>query len=353
MRTLLLVATLLLPGAPPIAAAAPSSANRLALHVDTTEAEAALAILDAENAGRAVSPAEWQRLLTSPGYVRLHERETAIGAPFTDDAFKAFLAQPETRAKAGDLRRTLEAWKQVRPEAAAARAFAYLPATARIAATVFPMVKPRTNSFVFDVRRNAAIFFYLDPAVPASKFENTLAHELHHIGYGSACPPADVEARWKERPAALQALHKWLGAYGEGFAMLAAAGGPQVHPHAESDAATRARWDGDVTHFDRDLGEQQAFFLQIVRGRATDTDKIDARMMEYFGEQGPWYTVGWRMAATVEEAFGREHLVAAECDVDSFLATYNAAVAKSGSSPEAKGAWSPELLQALAPAAKP
>jgi hypothetical protein len=41
----------------------------------------------------------------------------------------------------------------------------------------------------------------------------------------------------------------WLGAFGEGFAVLAAAGGPAVHPHATGTAEDRARWDEDVANF--------------------------------------------------------------------------------------------------------
>jgi len=336
-----------------VLAAVPAVADRLSLHVDATEAEAALDILAAENAGHEVTVAQWQRLLDSPGYVRLHAREESLHVPFTDDEFKGFLGQPATRAREGELRRTLAAWKGIAPEAAAARAFAYLPAGARIAATVYPMVKPRTNSFVYDVATDAAIFLYLDPAVSATKFENTLAHELHHIGFGTACPPSEVEQRRKSRPAALQTLLKWISAYGEGFAMLAAAGGPQVHPHAVSDAETRARWDHDVANFDHDLAAQQRFFLRIVRGEVSDPAAIDAQMSAYFGEQGPWYTVGWRMATTIEEAFGRERLVATECDGDALLATYNAAVAKGGERATSAATWSPELLAALAPALQP
>src|ERR671927_436895 len=65
---------------------------------------------------------------------------------------------------------------------AARRALAYLPKNAYIRAKIYPVIKPRENSFVFEVKTDPAIFLYLDPAVGQKKFENTLAHELHHIG---------------------------------------------------------------------------------------------------------------------------------------------------------------------------
>ena len=37
------------------------------------------------------------------------------------------------------------------------------------------------------VKTDPAIFLYLDPTETKEEFENTLAHELHHIGYGSGC----------------------------------------------------------------------------------------------------------------------------------------------------------------------
>jgi hypothetical protein len=331
------------------AAIPPAPPNgRLALKLDTGEADAALAILDAENSGTAVDAAAWQRLHTSPGYVRLHEREAAIGAAFTDQDFAAFLAKPETRAKAPALRQTLEAWKAVSPEAAAARAFAYLPRDARIKATVYAVIKPRSNSFVFDVDKNPAIFLYVNPEVTAAKFENTMAHELHHIGYGTACPPPGTDEAWKHSPQPLQELHKYLGAFGEGFAMLAAAGGPEIHPHAVSPDDQRSRWDRDIARFADDFAEQDRFFTAIARGEIVDVAKIDAKMDSYFGEQGPWYTVGWKMAVTIEETFGRERLISAECRSDTFPATYNAAAEIKNRTATVKlPLWSRELLAVL------
>jgi hypothetical protein len=49
----------------------------------------------------------------------------------------------------------------------------------------------------------------------------------------------------------------WIGGFGEGFAMLAAAGGPDVHPHAVSASDERARWDKDVANFNDDLKNVQ------------------------------------------------------------------------------------------------
>jgi hypothetical protein len=79
------------------------------------------------------------------------------------------------------------------------------------------------NSFVFDTANDPAIFLYLDPEESAAKFENTVAHELHHIGYSSINALAEDKQK-NVAPNAKPAV-EWMGAFSEGFAMLAAAGG--------------------------------------------------------------------------------------------------------------------------------
>jgi hypothetical protein len=118
-----------------------------------------------------------------------------------------------------------------------------------------------------------------------------------------------------------------------------------VHPHALDDAATRARWDRDVSHFNEDLERVQSFLLNVLNERISD-GSANAEGFSFFGVQGPWYTVGWKMAVTVEHADGRARLVATTCDPVGFLRAYNAAVARRGNQ-EHLARWSPELLRRL------
>lgn len=305
-------------------AASPTFASNEALDVkfDRAQADAALSILGKRAAGKTVDEADWRALFATSGYRRLKDREAAMGRAFTDAEFKAFLETPRTPQQIEALRRTLRDWSS-QPVAAPARAaLAYLPAGARLKATVFPMVKPKPNSFVFDLAKDPAIFLFLDPEVPGAKARNTLAHELHHIGMGSACPsPKDVASA--SGPATK--LRTWMSAYGEGLAMLAAAGSPDTHPHSVSSAKERAEWDANIARVDALMAEQNAFFLSVLDGKAGDDAAIDKRMMGYFGVQGPWYTVGWKMATTIEVQFGRERAIGAFCDPRQLLATYNEA----------------------------
>jgi hypothetical protein len=312
-----------------------------ALEIVTDEADAAMAILARRRAGAAVEEAAWRRLFATEGYRRLKGREAAIGRAFDDSTFQAFLLADTLLARAPELERTLAAWKTIRPDGPAARALAYLPAGTRLRARVYLLVKPRTNSFVFEVDIDPAIMLYLDPARTAAQLENTIAHELHHVGYAAACrAPTDSAA-----DPALSAALGWLGAFGEGVAMLAAAGGPDVHPHATSAAEDRARWDRDVGNAGEDLRRVERFLLDLLEGRLTDPDSSRRAGMSFFGVQGPWYTVGWVMASTTERGAGRAALVDALCEPAVLLHRYNEAARRSGQ--PALPLWSDELLARL------
>lgn len=314
------------------------------VQVVTDEADAVLAILAKRKAGEAVAGADWQRLFSSEGYVRLKKRETGMGRPFEDSDFRGFVLSEELAARTGSLTETLAKWTKTDASAAARRALAYLPDGARIRAKIYPVIKPRDNSFVFEVKTDPAIFLYLDPAVTAEQFENTLAHELHHIGNGGSCPSATVEAEISRLPEGARTALLWMGAFGEGLAMLAAAGGPDIHPHAVSKAEDKERWDRDVARFPEDLRKVEAFFQDVLAGRLDEEGARKAAASFYGETQGPWYTVGWKMAAAVEKTFGRQRLVESFCDPRKLLAAYNEAARKDGTLP----LWSEEVVKALA-----
>ncbi len=329
----------------PSPAQAPS-ADRVRLQIDTAEALAVLAILDARRTGQPVSQVDWHRLFSAEGYVRLKAREAAMGRAFADSDFATFVRSDMLGRRASDLRRALSSWERADLHAAAEQALAYLPANARIAATIYIVVKPRTNSFVWDLDTNPAIFLYLDPEVTAPKFANTVAHELHHIGFASVQSPTD--SILTVLPDSVRPAAEWMGAFGEGFAMLAAAGGPDVHPHAESPAAEGARWDKDIANFNRDLRVLEGFFLDVIARRLATPDTIRAVASTFYGIQGPWYTVGWKMAVVIEKAFGRPELIRCMIDPKQLLERYNAAAADHNRThADTLALWSPRLLAAM------
>jgi putative zinc-dependent peptidase DUF5700 len=322
---------------------AKSNANRIQLKLNSDESEAVLGILAKKAAGQPVSEDDWQHLFATEPYIRLKKREASMKRDFTDDDFKKFVLSPELAAKAGSLRQTLDDWEKADLNASAVRVLSYLPEQATIRAKVFPLIKPKINSFVFDTDTDPAIFLYLDPKESAAKFENTVAHELHHIGFASVTSLS--EAKLRGLPANVKSAVEWMGAFGEGFAMLAAAGGPDVHPHAVSQPEERARWDHDMANFNQDLATVQSFFLDVINGKFKSDDEIRAKASDFYGEQGPWYTVGYKMAVIVERKYGRATLIDCMVDPRELLSRYNSAAAELNSrQTEQLALWSPELL---------
>lgn len=311
------------------------------------EAEAVLSVLAKKKAGLEISGADWQRIFSSEGYTRLRKREEAMQRTFEDEDFKKFAMSEKLSERAKLLEETLIAWKQADITGAARRALAYLPSGARIRATIYPVIKPRDNSFVFDVKANPAIFLYLDPEITKDQFENTLAHEMHHIGYGTTCPSKETSEEIGRLPQNLKVVVQFLGAFGEGFAMLAAAGGTDIHPHALSKPEDRARWNRDVANFNDDLRKVEKFFIDVIEGKLSE-EEIRNTGYSFFGVQGPWYTVGWKMVTVIENTYGRARLIESMCDQRLLLATYNrAATEYNRSAREPVALWSAKLVEAI------
>jgi hypothetical protein len=309
--------------------------------LDTGEAEAVLAIADRFAAEREIPEESWTALFATNGYRDLKARETAMGRDFADDDFRKFVLSDAVVGRRRELRKTLDAWKRFDLDRAAERALSFLPAGSSIRATVYPLIKPKPNSFVFATDRGKAIFLYLDPAVSGEKFLSTVIHEMHHIGFDSSCGVKE------ELSNPVDLARRYLGGFGEGIAVLAAAGGASTHPHAVSSAAERAVWDRDVKEVSRDMKRLEKFFLDLAQERLVGEDEIRTAFMSFIATeespQGAFYTVGWHMAATIERSRGREALRRVMCDRVAMMRLYNEAVAGKPEQPR----WSKKLLKVL------
>jgi hypothetical protein len=330
------------------AAAQGPAVSALDIRLVTDEAESVLFILQKLKSGQSVAEADWEHVFSNEGYVRLKKREKSLKRSFEDEDFRKFVLSAELGARTDALAVTLERWKHADLRAAADRALAYLPSGTSIRAKVYPVIKSKTNSFVFELQTDPAIFLYLDPEISTAQFENTVVHELHHIGLAAACLPAYEVEEHKKKPAEVRAVLEWIGAFGEGVAMLAAAGGPAIHPHATSPAPDRERWNKDMANLDADLKKVEAFFLDVLDGRLKGEEAIREVAFSFFGIQGPWYTVGWKMAVLIEETFGRARLIGCLCKPATLLIAYNDAAAKRNAlTGESLAIWSPDLLKRL------
>jgi Putative zinc dependent peptidase (DUF5700) len=327
-------------------AAFAAGTDRIQLSLDTSEADAVVAIQNKHTAGKQVTAAEWQQLFSTEPYLRLKQREASMHRDFTDDDFKRFVLSDDLAMKASDLRRTLDAWKKANLRAVAQRILPYLPPTAQVKAKVYPVIKPKPNSFVFETSTNPAIFLYLNPEQSQAEFENIVAHECHHIGYSSAS--SEYDARIKSLPENARKAAEWMSAFSEGLAMLAAAGSRDVHPVAAFKPEDRACWDENMKVIDNYLGQLDRFFLDIVHGGFANPEVADHVGFTFFGYRGPWYTVGYKMGVTVEKRFGRAVLIECMSDPRRLLAKYNeAAVEPNAAGKERPALWSPELLSAV------
>jgi hypothetical protein len=129
--------------------------------------------------------------------------------------------------------------------------------------------------------------------------------------------------------------------------MLASAGGPDIHPHAVSSPEERARWDKDMANFNDDLKKVETFFINVLENRLTE-DQIQETGASFFGVQGPWYTVGWKMSVLIEKTYERRKLIECICDQRKLLPTYNRAAAKHNRrSREQLALWSAALIKGI------
>jgi hypothetical protein len=110
-----------------------------------------------------------------------------------------------------------------------------------------------------------------------------------------------------------------------------------------------------MANYNSDLRTLDQFFLDVIHGKFKSKDAIDEKAFTFFGAQGPWYTVGYKMAVTIENQYGRPTLINCMLDPRKLLVTYNQAARilnekkADSKSAEPLALFSPELLLAIAP----
>jgi len=103
-----------------------------------------------------------------------------------------------------------------------------------------------------------------------------------------------------------------------------------------------------MTHFDQDLRTVEGSFRDVITRHLSSPDSVRAAASAFYGVQGPWYTVGWKMAVTIEGRFGRAELIRCMTDPRRLLERYNAAAADyNRTHADTLARWSHDLVAAL------
>jgi hypothetical protein len=95
------------------------------------------------------------------------------------------------------------------------------------------------------------------------------------------------------------------------------------------------------------LKKVEKFLLDVLEKKLTG-DEIQRVGFSFYGTQGAWYTVGWKMSVLIEKTYGRAKLIECICDQRKLLSTYNEAAAKHNrNSRDPLALWSNQLLTGL------
>jgi hypothetical protein len=90
------------------------------------------------------------------------------------------------------------------------------------------------------------------------------------------------------------------------------------------------------------------FLLDVLDGKFATEQELIEGVMAFLGVQGPWYTVGWKMAQCVEAARGRSALLACMRDPRQLLHMFNEITQERHRDSDSMPVlWSDELLERL------
>ena len=87
--------------------------------------------------------------------------------------------------------------------------------------------------------------------------------------------------------------------------------------------------------------------INILENRLTKAE-VQKTASSFYGVQGAWYTVGWKMSVLIERTYGRAKLIECICDQRKLLRTYNKAAAKyNRKSREPLALWSASVINGI------
>ena len=295
----------------------------MSIEIIYDEVEACLDLFK-ETLQSSVRLSDWNRLFQTRGYKLLKKREQEMESPFTDNEFQNFIQSQANKICVHSYKNSFQHFKDIDLLDIQKKVMKYLPKKAFFNTTIIPVIKPKKNSFVHRIEGESYLFISLEKDCSKAKLENKLIHELHHIGLDSVYDPKKYQSLDKNS----QKMIEWTNAFGEGFAMLAAVGGPQYHP-VPFDEKAKEVWDEKIKNFEVDFKKIQKFLFHILDGQFEDEKTLLKKGMELMmnnGGQGSWYTVGWKLSVIIEEILSRQALIDCMEDLRNVYLNYNKAV---------------------------
>lgn len=293
----------------------------MSLNFIEDEIKAVLNILYKSKQDKKIEELDWEQMFSSDGFKLLRQREEEMGNQLKQETFRDFLLneiEPEGYDKFQNAYQNL---KEINFDKIISKTKRYLPNDVVINTDIIPVIKPTSNSFVHNIDNKLVLFLYLKPNISKQELINKLIHELHHIGLDDVYQKSDYTHLSK--PA--QRMIEWTNAFGEGFAMLAAAGGPDAHPN-RFDEQLKARWNENISNLNRDFKEIEKFLLNILNKNFSNQEELynkGFQLMTKNGGQGPWYTVGHKLAVVIEKMTDKKVLTDCMKDFTQLYLTYN------------------------------
>jgi len=293
----------------------------VSLNLITDEVGILIDILKRKDNNKPIKKVQWDELFNSNGFKILTVREKEMNQGIDKFEFKDFVMNKIASDRYISYKKSLEKLKSMNLDDIINRTRDYLPDNTRLDTDIVPVIKPQKNSFIHRINDKLILFLYLEPDISKEKLENKLIHELHHIGLDYVYQNSDYSCLSK--PA--QKVIEWTNAFGEGFAMLAAAKGLENHPN-KFDKDLKSKWDENMGNFNKDFHKIQNFLLAILEGHFADDQKLYNRgfqLMTNNDGQGSWYTVGYQIAVIIEREAGREVLIECMKDLTKIYFQYN------------------------------